>query len=99
MRGPYGESYAVAIELDHSIARSFDKILPPVSFLDSTETAIKTIRTKSYRKELFIHEAGRLGAMLAERMEDSEGWHGADRVDRATESLHDRRRRYFNARS
>ena len=42
----------------------------------------KRLPWKKFRKDLFRQEATRLGVLLAERMEDSEGWHGIEREER-----------------
>ena len=40
------------------------------------------LKRREFRKDLFQDEARRLGALLAERMEDKEGWHGVERQER-----------------
>lgn len=57
-----------------------------VSSIDSTEI-VRTLQTKIIRKELFRRHAERLGALLAERMEDAEGWHDPSRIGPAREEL------------
>lgn len=57
-----------------------------VSAISSTEV-VRTLQTKQLRKRLFKREAERLGALLAERMEDAEGWHDSDRIEPAREQL------------
>src|SRR5882672_1444800 len=88
--GPFGEHLVMAIEVPADIARNVSKVDPPSRLapfermLDKTVTALKR---KEFRKELFIAEATRLGALLVERKEDAEGWHDASRMDPARQQL------------
>jgi len=45
------------------------------------------MKAREFRKDLFIHAAEHLGALLAERMEDAEGWHDASRIEPARRQL------------
>lgn len=83
-----GTNYHMAIDIHHYIAREFQQIKPPprddiermlnpMSFADVCEV----IKTRQFRKDLFVQEATRLGQLLAERMEDKEGWHGENRAE------------------
>jgi hypothetical protein len=51
------------------------------------EQAVEVLRTKQYRKDLFIDAATSLGRLLAERMEDAEVWHDESRVEPARRQL------------
>lgn len=44
-------------------------------------------KCKEMRKSLFRQACERLGALLAERMEDAEGWHDAERIEPARRQL------------
>lgn len=48
---------------------------------------VHMIKTREFRKKLFIEAARRLGASLAERMEDAEGWHDESRIEPARAAL------------
>jgi len=48
---------------------------------------VKILKRREFRKQLFINEATRLGALLAERMEDAEGWHDVSRIEPAKRQL------------
>lgn len=78
-----GENYHRAIDLDDRIAGEFWEIPPPSSFLFSEGFAATVTRIKKrvFRKEQFAEEAKRLGVLLAEHMEDKEGWHGEHRAE------------------
>lgn len=55
--------------------------------LVSRDDVITTIRTKVVRRDILKREAQRLAGLLADRMEDAEGWHGEDRAEAAREEL------------
>ncbi len=92
LRGPYGEQVQYSLPLDHSVAREIWKIDPP-SFLEFVpgESALGVVATKikarEYRKDMFVSEAKRLGLLLSETMEDSEGWHDQSRIEPARRAL------------
>ena len=93
MIGPCGESYSMAIEIDENTAGEIHRIERPDMFNTFvpggdplTETA-KVLKRRVFRKDLFMREAERLGALLAERMEDAEGWHGIERQEPAKAAL------------
>jgi len=93
--GMMGERYSQQIDLAEDIAREIMKIDPPINPssvfpLDSFETVVTAIRTREYRKDLFQRECHRLGTLLAERMEDAEGWHDTSRIEPAKRSLNTR---------
>jgi len=90
--GPFGEKITVAVMLDPSTASEVARIAPPTiwnlpvgptkNFLEET---VKVLKRREYRKDLFGFEAARLGKLLAEHMEDKEGWHGIERQEVLTE--------------
>lgn len=51
------------------------------------EQAVETLRSKMFRKDLFVDVATSLGRLLAERMEDAEGWHDESRIEPAKAQL------------
>jgi len=93
MIGPFGERYTMALPLDEATARDIERISPPDALADfvpnvSPLTAtVKKLRLREFRKDLFADAAMRLGKLLAERMEDAEGWHGVSREGPARTSL------------
>lgn len=89
-RGSYGESYSQAVEISPDIATEIARIRVPSPFdfhpnRSALEQTIEVLRMKQLRKDLFTDEATHLGILLAERMEDKEGWHGMDRADHLKE--------------
>lgn len=79
-----GMSYHMAVDIEHNIARTLQRIEPPppaeISPFTFTDV-VEIIRRRVFRKDLFVREATRLGHLLAERMEDKEGWHGIKREE------------------
>lgn len=51
------------------------------------DAVVHLIRTKEFRRKFFVEAAQRLGALMAERMEDAEGWHDTGRIAPAREEL------------
>ena len=77
----------MCIELDWHTARQLHSVKPSAAPLDSFEEVVETMKVREYRKDFFIRECRRIGALLAERMEDAEGWHDASRIEPAKRSL------------
>lgn len=78
-------SMAVGIDRQVRISlRAMDELKAGVAAMDQ---AVQMMRTKSTRKDLFLHAAANLGALLAERMGDAEGWHDESRVEPARQQL------------
>ena len=86
-RGPFGQQYVMSIAIGESIASEVEKVERPVPWTSTIEDTVAVLKRKEFRKELFIHEATRLGHLLAERMEDAEGWYDASRIEPAKEQL------------
>jgi hypothetical protein len=88
LAGPFGESYVIAIGITADIMHEIARVDPPDVFRDfdpnanPLETVVTILRRREFRKDLFTRECTRLGTLLAERMEDKEGWHGIDRAER-----------------
>ena len=93
--GGRGEEFTIAISLDECTAS--DLMIPvaekrPISFAGNgrrLDRVVEVLRRKQFRKDLFIAECRRLGTLLAERMEDAEGWHDESRVEPAKSQLKD----------
>lgn len=94
----YGRTPLVMqIDLSEGIVRKIEKIKPPIKHsvpwlrgavaLESFEDVVEIIKTREFRKKLFIDQAENLGRLLAERMEDAEGWHDVSRIEPAARSL------------
>lgn len=64
--------------------RAVDEMKAGFGTYDGT---IRLMKVRKFRKDLFIHAATNLGALLAERMEDAEGWHDERRIEPAREQL------------
>lgn len=54
----------------------------PYSFNSTFVAAVSVIKRRIIRKQRFTEVATRLGKLLAEHMEDKEGWHGENRKER-----------------
>jgi hypothetical protein len=91
--GPHGESVSIGVTLADDVASDLYRISPPDTALASFgigstfDQVVAVLRKKQFRKDLFQQEASRLGALLAERMEDAEGWHDASRIESARKQL------------
>jgi len=88
----FGDSFTMTMPLDEHVASKFTRIKPPelgpVPGMGHTfEETVEILRTREFRKRLFVLAAGQLGMQLAERMEDAEGWNDVSRVDPAFRSL------------
>lgn len=78
---------AMAVDLDDEVRispRAVDEMKAGVGTFDG---AVRMMKAREFRKDLFIHAAEHLGALLAERMEDAEGWHDASRIEPARRQL------------
>ena len=78
---------AMAVDLNQEVriaARAVDEMKAGFGTFDGT---IEMMHVREMRKDLFIKAATRLGALLAERMEDAEGWHDASRIEPARRQL------------
>ena len=83
MIGPHGERWTMRVKLDQATACEYHHIPKPVPGFTPFDEAVEILKRREYRKDLFIKEAYRLGTLLAERMEDAEGWHGIKRQEPA----------------
>ncbi len=93
----FGEKYTMRVDLNKHTAEKIKKVNPPIDHsvpwlssaanLNTFEEVVEIIQTREFRKDLFISECQRLGTLLAERMEDAEGWHDASRIEPAKKAL------------
>jgi len=90
LRRPYGEkSSVVCFPADEAFAEYDLKLnCPPVSPLDPNafETTIQRMKYRVIRKDKLADLCVRMGRLMAERIEDEEGWHGDDRQKRCLEA-------------
>lgn len=68
-------------------ARIVEAIKSPAVFGMSFESAVKIMQRKEYRRDLFRLATERLAMLLADRMEDAEGWHDQSRIEPARKQL------------
>lgn len=83
---PTGERFTYAMGVDAFDAYKIQNVSPPSSVdlefgLMSMEQVVERMRVREFRKDQFNAACQRLGILLAERMEDKEGWHGVDRQE------------------
>lgn len=89
----YGTPLHMAVDLDQELrisTRAVDDLkvgadlgMPLMSF----DGAVRLMKAREFRKDLFIRTAGRLAAQMAERMEDAEGWNDTSRIGPARKQL------------
>lgn len=83
-----GETKSMAVEVPDIFDEKIIEIKPPNPLLCiSFDELITVMRRREFRKSLFMRHATNLGALLAERMEDAEGWNGNHRMEPAQEEL------------
>lgn len=79
---------AMAIPLDDELRispRAVEEM--KMGLLGSMDATVSLMRRREFRKGLFRSTCERLGALMAERMEDAEGWHDTSRVEPARKAL------------
>jgi hypothetical protein len=67
-------------------ARSVDELKMGV-FLAQWHEAVTMLKIKELRRHIFLDAAQRLAHLMADRMEDAEGWHDPDRIEPARREL------------
>ena len=85
----FGQKYSMCIDLDDHTAREFQHVpLPtPIEFGGTFDECVEVLEKREFRKDVFQRECWRLGTLLAERMEDAEGWHDVSRIEPAKRAL------------
>ncbi len=78
---------AMAVDVDHEVKISTRAVDEMKIGVGDFNNAVRLMRMREFRKDLFIRTSAQLGTQLAERMEDAEGWHDADRIEPAREAL------------
>lgn len=84
----YEQPLSMAIDLNDEVRispRAVDEMKAGLS--GGMDQTVRLMKVREFRKSLFIRAAERLGALLAERMEDAEGWHDASRIEPARRQL------------
>ena len=85
-----GRIYTISEPMD-SLCRSGRGLddIEPIGPLDGAtmNTAIEVMRDRNYRRDTFMSECRRMGGLLADTMEDAEGWHDPRRVEPAKRRL------------
>lgn len=85
----YEQPLSMAIDCDRALrisSRAIDEMKMGIGLV-SMDQAVTMIRTKEMRRDLFKEAAHQLAGMIADRMEDAEGWHDASRIDPARKQL------------
>ena len=91
--GPFGEKFTMRAPIDEHTIRQVHEIKPPDLLRDFVPskspltTVVEKLKRRELRRDLLKQGATRLGILLAERMEDAEGWHGVDREEPAKREL------------
>ena len=62
------------------------KLAADVGF-GSFDATVTILKQREFRKLALIEAATRLGRLMAERLEDAEGWHDTSRIEPARKSL------------
>lgn len=81
------QSLHMAIDLDHELrisSRAVDEA--KIGFADFG-SVVTMMKTKEFRRRLFVETAMRLAEQMADRMEDAEGWHDPSRIEPARQQL------------
>lgn len=82
------DTLAMAVQLAHEVVRISPRMVSELQFgLGTFDTAVNVLKQRTFRKDELIAAARTLGARLAERMEDAEGWHGERRIEPARAEL------------
>lgn len=85
----FGQRFSMCIDIEEHIANSMARIEPPCPIPGAMQfdACVEVLKRKQFRKDLFVREAQRMATLLAERMEDAEGWHDASRIEPAKKAL------------
>ncbi len=83
----FGQPLVMCIDVDREVRISARAVEEMKIGLAGFDGAVQIMRVREFRKDLFIDLATRLGALLAERMEDAEGWHDASMIEPARQQL------------
>lgn len=83
------ESWHHAIGCDEALSISYRDVddLKLGVLPGGMNNAVQMMKQRQMRRDLLIEAARRLAAQIADRLEDSEGWHDPSRVEPATRAL------------
>lgn len=95
LTGPDGTRLGMALPIDNIHGMELARVAPPSLYrlaavtrrADPMKEMVEIFRRREFRKDFFVDEGRRLGALLAERMEDAEGWHDTSRIEPAKRQL------------
>jgi len=91
--GGFDSSFTMTIPLSEHVVNDFHYIKPLGDRLEAVlgmvtmEETVEILRARECRKDVVTKMAQSLGTMLAERMEDAEGWHDISRIEPAKKQL------------
>lgn len=84
---PWGETFACAVSVEaFAFMETYALEKSPAAGFPGEHAftdVVTMMRRRAFRKGVLIAEAQRLAGQIAERLEDREGWHGADRQETA----------------
>jgi hypothetical protein len=83
----FEQPLSMAVDLDQEVRIAPRAIGEMKLRLGTFDDTVRLMAVREMRKDLFMLAAKRLGALLAERMEDAEGWHDASRIEPARRQL------------
>lgn len=84
--GPDKWTHAIGCDNALSISnRVVDEV--KLGLVGSFSDTVQILRQKQMRRDILIRAAEQLAAQMADRLEDSEGWHDPSRVDPAKRAL------------
>src|SRR3990167_5917275 len=79
-----GDKWVHAIGCDEALSisyRAVDEL--KAGFLTSMDSAVQLMKQREMRRVPLMEAARRLAGQMADRLEDSEGWHDPDRIEPA----------------
>jgi hypothetical protein len=82
------ESWHHAVGCDEALSISWRDVDDlKAGFMPNMEVSVTMMKQRTMRRGLLIEAARRLAAQMADRLEDSEGWHDPSRVEPARQAL------------
>ena len=89
LRDMYGFEHmlSMAIGLNEELRISARAVSEAKAGFGDLDFTVRMMRVKEMRRDLFREAAIRLSMLMADRMEDAEGWHDTSRVEPARKQL------------
>ena len=82
------DSWHHAIGCDEALSISWRDVDDlKAGFMPNMETAVTMMKQRTLRRDLLREAAVRLAMQVADRLEDSEGWHDSSRIEPARQAL------------